>query len=136
MTAQIAALSIVLLVRCLIEFLLGLFIVLVTIFWTNGGPALFSVKDGAEPQSYDRLGLAILGGVLLAVACVRFAQALSSLRAREWARKVGLWLAVLDLATPLTLVLGIWTFVVYRHPDTREHFKHREASAAGDATAS
>ena len=63
------------------------------------------------------------------LAVIRGIQAISTLAAANWARRVGMLLAIIDFATPITLPFGFWTLVVYRKPETREYFKRREAAA-------
>jgi hypothetical protein len=53
---------------------------------------------------------------------LRAAQLLAAVRPFPWSRRLGQCLGVLDFLTPLTLPLGLWALLVYRHPDTRQIF--------------
>ncbi|MBN1441270.1 MAG: hypothetical protein JXA90_01110 [Planctomycetes bacterium] len=87
-----------------------------------------------EPEPGDRLAFGILGGALLLFGGLRIAQSFGALLVRERARKLGLFLAIFDFLTPVTLPLAFWSLVVYRHPDTRDHFTRRGGhEAAPDA---
>jgi hypothetical protein len=61
---------------------------------------------------------------------IRCAQALFSLRAVEWGRRLGLILACVDFVTPVTLPIALWGLIIYRHPDTRDYFQ-RKGEAQG-----
>lgn len=139
MVAQLLVLGWVSACRALIELLVGAYVLAVASVWTSGLAesasggngttfTFLSVKTDDRPAPFDRTGIAILGAILVVLAILRFAQSISSLRVKEWARRLGLFLAIVDFVTPLTLLFALWSLVVYRHPDVREHFRAARAS--------
>ena len=135
MSEHIRAVFVVSILRSIIELLGGVWVLLVS--WSWSSPA----RDGlarlvpghhpdARPVGGDREAFVILGCALILLGVARFVQSLSSLRVKEWARRFGQVLAILDFVTPLTLPLGLWALLVYRHPDTRDHFRERRPASA------
>ena len=110
--------------RILVELVLGAWITLVALVWDGeNGPSFLSYHSTARPESGDREAFFILGGGLVLLGLIRLAQALGAVRLYSWARGLGLGLGGLDFLTPLTLPLGLWALLVYRHPDTRRIFR-------------
>ena len=61
---------------------------------------------------------------------LRAVQLLAAARPFPWSRRLGQYLGMLDFLTPLTLPLGLWALLVYRHPDTRQIFSRGLRDAA------
>ena len=112
------------LLRVLAELALGTWITLVALVWdSENGPRFLTYHYTARPESGDREAFFILGVGLMLLGMIRLAQVLGSARRLCWARSLGLGLGWLDFLTPLTLPLGLWALLVYRHPDTRQLFR-------------
>lgn len=135
MVEHIRALGIVSLLRSFVELCLGVYLIAVAIVWRT---MLFSFEEPAgglqgfldrlvflkgEPQPGDREIFLIAGIVLVVLFLVRLLQSICSLLTKEWARKAGLCLAVIDFATPITLPMAFWSLVVYGHPESRDYFR-------------
>ena len=115
------------LIRVLADFALGIWISLVALGWDGEG--FLAYHHTARPEAGDRGAFYILGGALLLLGLLRLVQVAGAFGTRSWARVLGQWLGWLDFLTPLTLPLGLWALQVYRHPDTRQVFRQRSASA-------
>ncbi|HLU47858.1 MAG TPA: hypothetical protein VK116_07230 [Planctomycetota bacterium] len=127
MIEHVRALGVVSLVRALLEAAFGIYVLKLASVWSRGEG--FFLLHGA-PEDGDRgffLGLAI---VLLVAATVRAAQAIASFLLREWSRRVGIALGILDVVLPITLPVALWSFVVYRHPETRDRFRRASGARA------
>ena len=123
MQRHLRAIFYISLLRVLAELALGTWITLVALVWdSENGPRFLTYHYTARPESGDREAFFILGGGLILLGAIRLAQALGSARLLDWARRLGLCLGWLDFLTPLTLPLGLWALLVYRHPDTRQFF--------------
>ena len=134
MSEHVRAIFVVSIVRSVLESVGGVWVLLVAWRWSEpAGSGLSAFVPGhhpdARPEVGDREAFVILGCILILLGVARFVQSLNSLLVREWARKFGQVLAIADLFTPLTLPLGLWAFLVYRHPDTRDHFRKRESES-------
>lgn len=120
--------------RFLLELGLGGWITLVAVGWAGEGGGEFpTYHSSARPEPGDREAFFILGGALALLGLLRLVQLAAASRRLSWSRRLGQCLGVLDFITPLTLPLGLWALLVYRHPDTR-HLFHREPSADGAGT--
>jgi hypothetical protein len=131
MREHVRAIFVVSIVRSILEAVGGVWVLLVAWRWgESAGTGLSALVPGhhpdARPAVGDREAFVILGCVLILFGVARFVQSLNSLFVKEWARKFGQVLAIVDFFTPLTLPLGLWALLVYRHPDTRDHFRQRE----------
>ena len=125
MAAHVLAITIASLVRALLEFGVGLYTLSVCAGWDGADASAqgwFQYHSGAEPIPGDRLALTILGCCLVAIGAVRLFHALGAFSKREWARKIGVFLAVLDIITPITIFFALWGWIVWRHPETRDLF--------------
>ena len=119
------------LLRVHAEVALGTWITLVAQVWdSENGPSFLAYHYTARPESGDREAFFILGGGLMLLGAIRLAQVLGSARRLCWARRLGLGLGWLDFLTPLTLPLGLWALLVYRHPDTRQLFRRGRSEGA------
>ena len=82
-----------------------------------------------EIQQLDRTVIRILGIGCLVLAPVRALQAMLVLRERRQGRVLGKALALWDMVNlllfPVSTALGLYGFVVYRHPDTVGFFESR-----------
>jgi hypothetical protein len=129
MIEHLRALGFVSLLRALVELGLGAYLILVVVNWEVTAPNWPTWPPArhadAEPLGGDRTAFLAFGAVLPFFCAVRSAQALCALTGRRWARRAGIVLAVLDLATPITLPFALWGLVVYRHPETRDYFARR-----------
>ncbi|MCZ6793659.1 MAG: hypothetical protein O7J95_08615 [Planctomycetota bacterium] len=134
MVEHIRALGVVSVVRSILELLLGVYLLVLWQRWAPGYD-LFYLKG--TPEAGDREVVLVIGVALVGFAMVRAVQSLFSLYAFNWARRLGLVLAVFDFATPITLPLAFWSLVVYLHPETRDHFqKAGRSETAGSETES
>lgn len=123
MIEHVRVLGAVLFVRALAEIGLGLYLVLVS---RMGSAASRWLRLHAVPEPGDLEVFLALGAFLLLLASARLVQATCSLLTLEWGRRAGIFLALFDFVTPVTLVLAFWALVVYRHPETRDCFqRHR-----------
>ncbi len=123
------------LLRVLAEFALGAWVSLVALGWDGEG--FLAYHPTARPEGGDREAFYILGMGLLLLGLIRLVQVagvlavlVGVLAVRSWARVLGQWLGWVDFLTPLTLPLGLWTLQVYRHPDTIQAFRPRQAASA------
>ena len=120
-------------VRSFLEIIAGIWVLLVVAQWqpwTDGfGGFRIGFHPEARPDGGDKTAFTVLGAALLAFGVVRFVQALNVFRAREWSRRATIVLAAFDFLTPVTLPLGLWYLKVYRHPDTKDHFRKGRAPA-------
>jgi hypothetical protein len=86
-----------------------------------------------EILSFDATVLLAVGIIFLAGSAVRLLQAVGARLSRPWARRVGLVLGLFDIANlaffPVSMALGLYAVIVYRHPDTLDRFESRRASA-------
>jgi uncharacterized membrane protein (DUF2068 family) len=84
--------------------------------------------------AFDRVAFCAVGGVCLAFAVMRLVQGIGALITARWARSRGLGLAVFDVINlalfPLSTALGLYGLVVYRHPETAERFRAKQATAS------
>lgn len=82
-----------------------------------------------DVPAFDAAVLFGVGAVLLAGGIARLIQALGAVRVKPWARKLGLALGLFDIANivlfPVSMALGLYAVVVYRHPDTLDRFEPR-----------
>ena len=109
--------------RLLLELGLGVWITLVAAGWAGGaGGWLPTYHSSARPEPGDREAFFVLGGALVFLGLLRAVQLLAAARPFPWSRRLGQCLGLLDFLTPLTLPLGLWALLVYRHPDTRQIF--------------
>jgi len=116
------------LLRVLAEFALGAWVSLVALGWDGEG--FLAYHPTARPEGGDREAFYILGGGLLLLGLIRLVQVTGVFAVRSWARVLGQWLGWVDFLTPLTLPLGLWALQVYRHPDTIQAFRPRQAASA------
>ncbi len=150
MGEHIKALGVVSLLRSIVEILLGSYLIAVINRWSH--PAsnhnssfheeeswlvglerwwanhFATLHPNATPEPGDWWFLLVLGLLFVLFGLFRLVQSSGSLLAFGWARKLGLVLAAFDFVTPITLPLAFWSFVVYRHHDTRDYFSRREVS--------
>jgi hypothetical protein len=140
MIEHLSAIFVVSVLRAVVEAALGAYILLVSwrweATWAEGWLQYVpGVRPGAQPLPGDRGAFVAIACVLLVLGAVRFVQALHAFLRREFARRFGQALAIVDFLTPLTLPLGLWCLIVYRHPDTRDFFRNRYGDALdrGDA---
>lgn len=79
--------------------------------------------------AFDAAVLLGVGAFLLAGGIARLIQASGALLSRPWARRFGLALGVFDIVNlaffPISMALGLYAVVVYRHPDTLDRFEPR-----------
>ena len=102
---------------------LGVWITLVAVGWAGeAGGWLPAYHSSARPEPGDRGAFFVLGGALMLLGLLRATQLLGAARPFPWSRRLGQCLGALDFLTPLTLPLGLWALLVYRHPDTRQIF--------------
>ena len=157
MMEHVRALGIVSLVRSVLELLAGLYLLLVVSIWSGPvypdailspgasrqeepvfveaitnwfGNRFARLHPSGEPEPGDQMALGIIGGLLVLFGGLRSVQSFCTLLVKDWARKIGLFLAVFDFVTPVTLPLAFWSIVVYRHPETRDYFTRRGRPAA------
>jgi hypothetical protein len=132
MVEHVRRIGMVSLARAILELVLGAYLLLVATRWGGEGWPVWwpTYHHGAKPLSGDRAAFYAGGALLVVFALLRSIQAVLSLRVRDWGRRVGLWLAIFDFATPVTLPLAFWSLVVYRHPDTRDYFRRRREERA------
>ena len=141
MIEHLRAIFVVSVVRSVIEGLGGIYVLLVAWRWgeafDDGSWARFIPTYHSEAKALpgDRTGFVVLGLLLLIFGVLRFSQSLSAFVYKEWARRSGQILAIFDFLTPFTLPLGLWALIVYRHPDTFDHFRTHGPSAVAEATA-
>ncbi|MEC8895505.1 MAG: hypothetical protein VX675_04205 [Planctomycetota bacterium] len=114
--------------RVLAEFALGTWISLVALGWDGEG--FLAHHPTASPEAGDREAFYILGVGLLLLGLIRLVQVVGVFAVGSWARVLGQWLGWVDFLTPLTLPLGLWALQVYRHPDTIQAFRPRQAASA------
>jgi hypothetical protein len=156
MAEHVRALGTVSLMRAALELLLGAYLIIVvnrwrypeeigsvlarkasagaTVQWVDRAEAWLEARfatlsRGSKPEPTDRLTFGLLGGLMVTFGVARLIQSTFSLLGREWSRSAGLFLALFDFLTPITLPLAFWSFVVYRHPETRDHFSRRRRGA-------
>jgi hypothetical protein len=100
-------------------------------------PRLYHPARVAEELiAFDSWAFCIGGGILLLTSAAFVIQGVGALMSCGWSRRLGLALAVIDLANlvlfPLSTALGLYGLVVYRHPDVRDWFERRsEAVGSG-----
>ena len=128
MQKHLQIICVVSLLRVLAEFALGAWVSLVALGWDGEG--FLAYHPTARPEVGDREAFYILGVGLLLLGLIRLVQVVGVLTVRSWARVLGQWLGWVDFLTPLTLPLGLWALQVYRHPDTIQVFRHRQAASA------
>ena len=136
MNEHVRAIFAVSMLRSALEAFGGIWVLLVAWRWGADlgdglGRLVPTFHTGARPLPGDRAGFVILGALLVVIGVARFCQSLGSHQCKEWARRLGQGLAILDFATPITLPLGLWHLLVYRHPETRERFRERFREQSG-----
>ncbi|MEM7234120.1 MAG: hypothetical protein AAF517_18225 [Planctomycetota bacterium] len=122
MAEHVRAIGIVSILRSLVEQGLGGYLLATAYLW-KAGSGFFELRG--VPDSADRTTFFAVGLFLCLLSMVRFVQAVQSLRVRDWARRLGLWLGSIDFILPITLPFALWSFVVYRHNDTRDYFRRQ-----------
>jgi hypothetical protein len=120
---------IVSLARSVLETVSGIYLARLVDLWQPGRGAFGLFLLRGEPEAGDREILRLFSVLLLALAALRFVQALGALFAAAWSRRAGILLAAVDFVLPLTLPFALWGLVVYRHPDTKDRFRRRPAVA-------
>lgn len=128
MQRHLQIICVVSLLRVLAEFALGAWVSLVALGWDGEG--FLAYHPTARPEGGDREAFYILGVGLLLLGLIRLVQVVGVFAVRSWARVLGQWLGWVDFLTPLTLPLGLWALQVYRHPDTIQAFRPRQAASA------
>jgi hypothetical protein len=82
-----------------------------------------------DVPGFDSAVLFGVGAFLLAGGLARLVQAAGVFLSKPWSRKLGLALGVFDIVNlvffPISMALGLYAVVVYRHPDTLDHFEPR-----------
>lgn len=83
-------------------------------------------RVSVETVEFDQLAFRWVGGLCFFFSVLRVIQGALALLGRSWARRFGLALAMFDLVNlalfPVSTALGLYGLVVYRHPDTLDHF--------------
>lgn len=143
MVEHVKVLAAIGIVRALVAFVLGFVLISkadrlsLRDYYDDRG-ALESYHSGErdkEDLDFDRIALSVVGGACLGFAALRLAQCAGSLFSARWARFCGLGLAVFDvinlLLFPLSTALGLYSLVVYRHPETAERFRNKRAMVSG-----
>ena len=128
MQKHLQIICVVSLLRVLAEFALGAWVSLVALGWDGEG--FLAYHPTARPEVGDREAFYILGVGLLLLGLIRLVQVVGGFAVGSWARVLGQWLGWVDFLTPLTLPLGLWALQVYRHPDTIQVFRPRQAASA------
>ena len=128
MQKHLQVIGVVSLLRVLAEFALGAWVSLVALGWDGEG--FLAYHPTARPEVGDREAFYILGVGLLLLGLIRLVQVVGVFAVGSWARVLGQWLGWVDFLTPLTLPLGLWALQVYRHPDTIQVFRPRQAASA------
>ena len=128
MQKHLQIICVVSLLRVLAEFALGAWVSLVALGWDGEG--FLAYHPTAHPEVGDRAAFYILGVGLLLLGLIRLVQVVGVFAVGSWARVLGQWLGWVDFLTPLTLPLGLWALQVYRHPDTIQAFRPRQAASA------
>ncbi|HVR74366.1 MAG TPA: hypothetical protein VMT52_08540 [Planctomycetota bacterium] len=99
------------------------------LLWRAQWPLESMVYGSDENLSFDRYAFLVVGTLTIVIAHLRAAQSIGSFLLRRWGRVLGLALALFDIANlllfPLSTALGLYGLVVYRHPDTLDHFRSR-----------
>ena len=84
-----------------------------------------------EMLSLDTNAFLVLGWLSIAMACLRVTQGILTLRKTTCARPFGVGLACFDFLNlalfPVSTALGLYGFVVFRHPETVAYFERQEA---------
>jgi hypothetical protein len=114
-------------VRAVLGMLLGPYLVYKSLTLTRESYGSTPVTQ--EVLAFDAAVFLGIGAFLAASGLVRLVQAVGALGSRPWARRAGLALGVFDILNlaffPVSMSLGLYAVVVYRHPDTQDRFGPR-----------
>jgi hypothetical protein len=80
----------------------------------------------------DGKAFLLLGWLCIGMSCLRVAQGVLTLKRKARARPFGVGLALFDFLNlalfPVSTALGLYGFVVYRHPETAGFFERQDAT--------
>jgi uncharacterized membrane protein len=128
MVAHVSVLGWLGLARSLVGAGLGAYLI-----WkaTDLGPRDYGMVVDPETLAFDAAVFLWVGVALAAISLLRLIQSLLVLLGPR-ARWLGMALALFDMANlvffPVSTALGVYAFVVYRHPEAAERFRARRAA--------
>ncbi len=102
------------------------------LIWKAAHLDLSDYGSTAQMLDFDSKVFLVLGCFSVVMACVRLIQGILTLKKAACARPFGVGLACFDFLNltlfPVSTALGLYGFVVFRHPETVAYFEGQEAT--------